>query len=269
MYLAIDVGGSKTLIAVFNAQGQIVEQFKFPTSKSYPEFLGQLADAITNKLTNQAFTACCCALPGELDRKDGVALRFGNLPWKNVPIKKDLEKIIGFLPIAIENDAKLAGLSEALNHKQYRKALYLTVSTGIGDGIIIDGKIDADFTDSEPGQMVLEYNGKLTKWEDLASGRALVAKYGKRASEISDPGIWKEFSRGLARGMIELIATLQPDVIIIGGGVGSHFDKFSTYLMAELAKLENEMVKSPPIIQATRPEEAVIYGCYEFIRQTA
>ncbi|MDB5160679.1 MAG: hypothetical protein JWO96_59 [Candidatus Saccharibacteria bacterium] len=268
MYLAIDIGGTKTLVAVFNSDGQIIEEYKVPTNKNYPDFVEELGSLIKDKVTHHNLLACCCAVPGELDRKEGIAIRFGNLPWKNTPIKKDLEKIIGHVPILIENDAKLAGLSEALSHKQYRKVLYLTVSTGIGDGIIIDGKIDADFADSEPGQMVLEYQGELRKWEDFASGRALVTKYGKRASEIEDPAIWQEFSRGLARGMIELIATLQPDVIIIGGGVGSHFEKFSPYLKSELAKLENDMVQSPPIIKAERPEEAVIYGCYEYVKQT-
>jgi glucokinase len=175
--------------------------------------------------------------------------------------------MLGHTPVLIENDAKLAGLSEAILHPRYRKVIYMTVSTGIGVGIIIDGHIDPDFADSEPGQMVLEYEGKLQKWEDFASGRALFTRYGKKASEIDDPAIWRHFSQGLARGMNELIATLQPQVIIIGGGVGTHYEKFSKYLEVELRKLENDMTSTPPIIKAKHSEEAVIYGCYQYIKQ--
>jgi len=110
-------------------------------------------------------SACCCALPGKIDRKNGVGISFGNLSWRNVPIKKDLERLLGFTQVWLEHDSSLAGLSEAeLTHGRYRKIIYLTISTGIGDGIIIDDKIDTDLADSEAGQMVLEHDGKLQKW---------------------------------------------------------------------------------------------------------
>lgn len=268
MYLAIDIGGSKTLLAVFTQDGRIVHREKFQTDKNYVQFLDQLKKIIERLSKEYKFAAACCAVPGKLDRKAGKALAEGNLPWRDVAIRDDLSATLGDTPIIIENDAKLAGLSEALLHKQYRKVLYLTLSTGIGDGIIINGIIDPDFTDSEAGQMVLEHGGELLKWEDFASGRALKATYGKKASEIDDPAIWQQYVKGLAQGIATLVATLAPDVLIIGGGVGAHFDKFGTFLRQELLKYENKMVKMPPILQAQRPEEAVIYGCYELIRQT-
>jgi len=268
MFLAIDIGGSKTLVAVFDDNGQVVEQFKFPTNKDYARFIDELKQALKEKLFAYSFSACCCAVPGQIDHDNGVALQEGNLPWqKSAPVKKDLEAILGNIPVLIENDAKLAGLSEALAHKEYKNVLYLTVSTGIGAGFIVNGHIDSALANSEPGQMVIEFDGELHKWEDIASGRALVAKYGKRASEIDDANIWHDFSKALARGMSELIAILQPEVIIVGGGVGTHFKKYSAPLSQELSKLASDMVKTPPIIQASRPEEAVIYGCYELIRQ--
>jgi glucokinase len=267
MYLAIDIGGSKTLFSVFNNEGRIIESYKVPTNKDYPKFLIELEEIITTKLSKHRFAACCCAAPGEIDRETGTVIRFGNLPWKNVHIKKELERIFIHTKIYVENDAKLAGLSEAQFHKKVRKVLYLTISTGIGDGIIIDGKIDADFADSEPGQMMLEFEGAMYKWEDLASGRALFAKYGQKASEISDPKIWRYFSKALARGMNEIIAVIQPEIIILGGGVGAHYEKFSEYLEVELKKLENDMVQTPKIVKARHAEEAVVYGCYEYIKQ--
>lgn len=267
MYLAVDIGGSKTLLAVFGKDGQLIEQFKVPTNKNYSEFLGEIEEIIKIKLNHRNFMAVCSAAPGEIDHTTGKVLRFGNLAWENIPLKKDFEKILPHTQVFLQNDAKLAGLSEALAHPKYRKVLYLTISTGIGDGIIIDGKIDTDFNDSEPGQMMIEFEGKLYKWEDLSSGRALYKKYGKRASEINDPEIWTDFSKGLARGMNELIATIQPEVIILGGGVGAHYEKFSKYLICELSKLSNDMVQTPPILKAKQAELAVVFGCYEYIRQ--
>ena len=268
MYLGIDIGGSKTLLAVFNTEGLLVDQFKVPTNKDYSAFTQELEEIITTKLKEHRFLACCVAAPGEIDHKKGTVIRFGNLNWKNIPLKSDIEKMLPHTPILIQNDAKLAGLSEAIAHPSYRKVLYLTISTGIGDGIIIDGKIDTDFADSEPGQMMIEFEGKLYKWEQLSSGKALFEHYGKRASDINEPHIWRHFSKGLARGMNELIATIQPDIIILGGGVGAHYEKFSKYLIEELGKLENDMVQTPKIIKAKRAEEAVAYGCYEYIKQT-
>lgn len=267
MYLAIDIGGSKTLFSVFNNQGQAVRSHKVPTNKNYSEFLKELKEVISSELNEYSFIACCCAAPGEIDRETGTVLRFGNLPWKNVQIKKELERIFTHTKVFVENDAKLAGLSEAQLHKNVKKVLYLTISTGIGDGIIIDDKIDPDFADSEPGQMMLEFEGTMYKWEDLASGRALFAKYGQKASEITDPKIWQHFSKALARGINQLIATLQPELIILGGGVGAHYEKFSKYLEIELKKLENEMVQTPQIVKARHAEEAVVYGCYTYIKQ--
>lgn len=270
MYLAIDIGGSKTLVAIFSEVGEIVYKNKFKTDHNYNNFLKDLQKAVDEGAERHKIRYCCCGAPGQIDRQRGIAVTFGNLPWSKVPLARDVSKLLGGLSVSLENDAKLAALSEAqLVHKKYKKVLYITISTGIGDGTIIDGKIDPDFADSEAGHMVLDHGGKLKKWEDLASGRALVEKYGKKASEINDPAIWKEFAGNIARGLDPLVAIVQPDIVIVGGGVGAHFDKFGSFLDAELKKFANKMVQIPPIMQAKRPEEAVIYGCYEYAKQNS
>ena len=261
------MGGTKTLLAAFSSGGQIKKEYKFPTPKKYQDFLDELKKAL-QEFSEYRISACCCAIPGKVDRQKGIGLVFGNLGWHNTPIKNDLARLLDHAKILVENDSNLAGLHEALiSHKKYKKVLYITVGTGIGDGIIMDGKIDPDFADSESGQMVLDYNGKLVRWEDIASGRALKKRYGKPASEIEDPKIWRQFAKDLSLGLVELVATLQPDVIIIGGGIGTHFDKYGRFLEAELKRHENPMVPMPPVIKANKPEEAVIYGCYDYIVQ--
>jgi len=266
-YLAIDVGGTKTLFAVFTSGGELVCQSKVKTAETYDQFKADLGDNI-KQLDKFSFSHACCAIPGRIDFASGVGQDFGNLPWQDVPIRSDLETILPGVKILLHNDAKLAGLSETLLLKgQYKKVLYLTISTGIGGAVITNEVIDPDFTNFEPGQMVFEHNGKMLQWEDIASGRTFMVRYGGPAAEIDDPAIWQEYVKLLTAGLEDVLANVQPDAVIIGGGVGAHFEKFKSYLESELANINNPMVPTPPLLKAQRPEEAVIYGCYDYIKQ--
>jgi predicted NBD/HSP70 family sugar kinase len=267
MFAAVDVGGTKTLVAVFDKAGTIIEQVKFPTPKMYDDFKIELGNNVA-KLSTKDFLRAVVAIPGRVDRARGVGVRFGNLPWENVPVQHDAEKIFR-APVLVENDAKLGGFSEALLLKdRFTKVLYLTISTGIGIGLIIDGKIDTQISDSGGRTILLEHHGKLTPWEEFASGKAIVARYQKRASEINDPKIWEAIVKDFSGGIIDLIAVMAPEVIVIGGGVGTHFDKFGPMLIERLKQYEIPMMPIPPILPAKHPEEAVIYGCYEYAKQS-
>ncbi len=268
MYLTIDIGGTKTLLARMKKDGKIEESIKFPTPVLYKEFLKQLTENI-EKITTGKWEVVCVAAPGKIDHKTGIAVAFGNLTWKNVPIRDDVRSITR-CHVLIENDAKLAALSEArLLETKYHKVTYLTVSTGIGGGTIINNVIDPNLEDAEVGHMLFEKDGVLVPWESFASGKAIVRRFGKLASEIDDPEVWKVISYDLAMGIIDVAANIQPDIIIIGGGVGSHFKKYGKFLNAELKKYESPMVPAPKVVAAKHPEEAVIYGCYELIKDYA
>src|SRR4051794_12131428 len=120
MFVAVDVGGTKTLVAVFDKGGKIIEEQKFPTPADYNDFKIELADTVA-KLATKVFSRVVMAIPGRLDRKHGVAIAFGNLSWVNVPVQADAERVFN-TPVIIENDSKLAALSEAvLVKKQYKK----------------------------------------------------------------------------------------------------------------------------------------------------
>lgn len=265
MYAAIDIGGTKTLVAVFDKHKNIVEQHKFPTNHDYELFKIDLAKTV-EELSTSDFLRAVVAIPGKVDRKHGYGVAFGNLPWENIHIQKDVEHIL-HCPVLIENDANLAGLGEAVELDDYvnKRVLYITVSTGIGGGYVAHGKID--FEDSEIGHMKLEHKGHLVDWEDFASGSAIFKKYGMKASDITDKDAWKLIAHNLAVGFINVIAVMTPDIIIIGGGVGSHFDKFKIQLKEQLKRYETPLFALPPIVQAKHPEEAVIFGCYEFAKQ--
>lgn len=267
MYAAVDVGGSKTLVAVFNTHGEVVERHKFPTASSYEDFILELASTV-EKLSTKDFKVAAVGLPAKIDRKHGIGLAFGNLSWKLVPIEADCEKIFN-CPVVVENDAKVAALSEAILIKdKFKKVLYVTISTGIGAGLIINGKIDPNFADMEAGQMLLEHQGKLKDWEDFGSGRAFYEKFHKRVGEVdnSDSEALYWLARNIAIGLIDLIATITPEVIVLGGGVGAHLEKFQDRLVDQLKIYENPMFTVPPILKAQRAEEAVIYGCYELAK---
>jgi predicted NBD/HSP70 family sugar kinase len=267
-YLAIDVGGTKTLFAVFDSQGNMACECKIVTPQDYEQFKIAITSEIDKLKAEFNIKYACCAIPGSIDFVNGIGLSFGNLPWSNAPIKSDLETLMPGIKVLLHNDAKLAGLSESLLlHKKYNKVLYLTISTGIGGGVIVDDVINKEFANFEPGQMLFERDGKNIKWEHLASGKALLAKYGKMASEIDDENIWKEYVGLLVPGFEDLLATIQPDVVVVGGGVGAHFEKFQPFLEEALKKINNPLVPVPPLLKAQRPEEAVIYGCYEYIVQ--
>jgi glucokinase len=267
MIATVDIGGTKVLIAVFD-NDKIVKQIKFPTPKDYNDFKIVLAENVA-KLSTKSFSKVVAAAPGKINRPTGVVEAFGNLDWRDVPIREDIESVFG-MSVHLENDAKLAALSEGLLvYPAFRKSLYVTISTGIGGGLVIDGRLDPDFLDIELGQMLFEYEGRLRDWEDFGSGRAFQEKFGHRVSETqpSDNAAWYWFSRNIAIGLTNLAATLTPEIIIIGGGAGAHLDKFKHRLDEQIKLYTNPMFIMPPIQKAQRPEEAVIYGCNDYAKQ--
>src|SRR3989344_1898514 len=145
MYIAIDLGGTKTLVGLLDHDGEVKKAVKFPTSENYQNFL-------------QEITAACMAIPGTVDRQNGIILHLGNLNWpKEIPIKADISTFLN-CPVVIENDANTAALSEALIVKDmYQKALYITISTGIGSGYVVDGKLDEALLDVEIGHNMYEH----------------------------------------------------------------------------------------------------------------
>lgn len=265
MYAAVDIGGTKTLIAVFDDARTIVEQVKFPTPPNYEDFKQDLARNVA-ELTTKAFIAGAIGIRGNVDRENGLALQDDVLAWRSAPVRDDCQQVFG-CKFALENDSKLAGLSEAMHVKDtYRKALYVTISTGIGSAFVVDGRLDPDTQDSEIGKSVYEHEGQIRQLEEFASGSAIVKKYGMRASDLDDPEAWQDISHDLAIGLLNATMAYTPEVIIIGGGVGSHFAKFKAPLLAAMQSMKPDEITLPAVIQARYPEEAVIYGCYELAK---
>jgi len=267
MYLCIDVGGTKTLIARLDDNGVIVEETKIATSKDYKEFLEDVSRELGN-FSSREFIAGAIGVPAtSIDRDKAIARKFGNLDWRDVSVAKDIEAIAG-CPMFMENDAKLGGLSEAMMVKdQYQKVLYLTISTGLGFSIIDGLKIDTSAGDGGGRILLSDEDNNYVPWESVASGHALLERFGQMAKDIDDPAIWQQFSADIAEGLIRLVAIFQPEVIIIGGSVGNYFYKFADFLKKDLEGYNLPLIKMPALKGADRADQAVIYGCYDYVKQ--
>lgn len=267
MYLAIDIGGTKTLVACLDKYGAIVEQHRFLTPPTYSTFIRELARIVDN-LSTKDFVYAGVAVPGLIDRTTGVGVACGNLPWRNVPIMRDISRL-AHCPAVVENDANLAGLSEALLlQSKFDRVLYITISTGIGTGIIIDQEIDPDFADTEGGHIILEHHGRRQMWERFASGSAIVRRFGKRAQDIHDVKTWRIIAKDIATGVMDLIAVIQPEVIIFGGSVSNYYKQFEPYLKENLEHFATPLTPVPTLRKAQRPDEAVIFGCYHLAKRS-
>ena len=269
MYLGIDIGGTKTLVATLSDSGEITQSRRFPSSHDYDRFLSDL-DENLKQLTLEDGYRACAGVAGLLDRRAGTVHALGNLPWHDKPIRDDISKLIGGTELIIENDSRLAGLSEAqLVKDTYRDVLFMTVSTGIGGAFVQAGRIARALQDTEMGKMPLWHDGKYVHWEDFAGGRGVVSRFHKKADEITDPADWREIGKNLAHGLGAVCSVLQPEVIILGGSVGKHADSYSPFIMEFLAEHLHPVVRQPKaILPARRPDDAVVYGCYDLAKQT-
>ena len=264
MYLGVDIGGTNTRVASLNDDGVILQRLQLTTPKSYEQFLEALRQT-TKELEPRDFRAGCVGVPGRIDRTQGTVVHMGNLPWEHVPLQADVVRTFN-CPIILEHDGPLGALSESMLLPPDKRILYVTISTGIGVGLVDHRKIVAEMSDSEGGQMLLQYHGKRAKWESFASGRAIVQRFGKKAADIDDARVWSRIAHDLAQGFIELIAVMQPEIIVAGGSVGRYFDRFKEALVREVAEYHNPLVPLPTFQAAQRPDDAVIYGCYDLAK---
>lgn len=262
MIVAVDTGGTKTLVALLTREGEIIDKTTFQTPKNQDEYVMHVRDTLDKRYGNKAVEAVSIALPGMI--KDGVATWCGNLEWRDFDAKTTFEGVLGNAPVFIENDANLAGLAEARALYPIPKSvLYVTISTGIGTGIITYGRIDPALQQSEGGFMLVEFKGAVQKWEDFASGSTIREVFGY-ARDIHSRDVWDQIADRISRGFLAIIPLLQPDAIILGGSIGTYFPKYEAELHHLLRQHLPAHIPLPPFFQATHPEEAVVYGGYHY-----
>ncbi len=193
LIVGVDVGGTKVAGGLMNAKGRLVKSLVIPTqaSQGFRASFGQVLRLI-ERLIHEAggkgnvLGIGLCA-PGPLDIRSGIILKAPNLPgWVKVPVVEKLEKRFQ-LPTKLENDANAAGLAEVLFGAAagYRHIFYVTVSTGIGTGIIINKRIyhGKNGAAGEGGHVTIDYRspyrcscGSLGCIEALAAGPGMARR---------------------------------------------------------------------------------------------
>ena len=267
MIIAVDTGGTKTMVARFSDDGLLLQSTKFPSPKPVDEYIATVSENIRLVAAGEPITLISMALPGVI--RDGIAEWCVNLGWEHVPIHNLMQEQFPGVQILIDNDANLAGLASMRRLDPIpRCGLYITIGTGIGTALILEGKLHDALRDCEGGHMLLEYKGTLVEWEDIASGRAFSALFGTLSDETPLEA-WPEIAKRISVGLRTLVAFVQPDVVVIGGGVGAYTDTFSPVLFGLLAESLPASITPPQIIAAPHPEETVVYGCYDNARAAA
>ena len=268
LIVGIDIGGTKVAGGLVDRRGRLVYSRIVPTlaekgfKASSQQILRLIERMIRRAGGKQSVEGIGMCAPGPLNPKTGMVIDAPNLSgWRNIPLARIVERRFG-LPAKVENDANAAGLAEVLFGAAagYRDVFYVTVSTGIGTGIIIDKKIyhGKNGVAGEGGHVSIDYHspyrcscGSLGCIEALAAGPAMARRARVRLEqEHSVPSLLRDLTRGelsrvtpemiedaarahdaVAQSIIEetgfylgvwlagMIALLDPDVLVIGGGV--------------------------------------------------
>lgn len=262
MYLCIDIGGTKTLIALMNDRRKILHSFRFATVKDQNSFFDLLISEIRANFSTNNIKAISVAVPGPT--QNNKILWLGNLPWTDFNLTSQLQDTFK-APVFLENDANLAGLAEA--EKLPGLTIYLTLSTGIGGSVLRDGNIDPSHHNFEPGHDKYNYGGNHLEWEDFSSAKAVSHHYGKPTSEIKKKDTWVAISCRIATGLHSIIATLEPTTIILGGPLGLELKKYRKPLEKQLSVALPTGVPMPQLLTAKYKNESTIYGCYLYAKR--
>ena len=261
MYLCVDVGGTKTLIALIDNKGKLLHSIKFLTNENQTKFYQALLQQIKVNFVLSGVKAISVAMPGIV--KNNRATWLGNLPWYDFDIAKKLKKDFG-LPVYVENDATLAALAEARGAKG--RSLYFTFSTGIGGGVIEDGAIVKRYSTFEPGHIEYVYEGKKAEWEDLAAASAIHNKLKKLVSDVTTPEEWDEIVSRMLLGLIPLTTSIKPARIIFGGPLGLQLNSYRYKLRKELTAKLPAKTTVPRLLVAKYGHFSTIYGCYYYAK---
>jgi len=233
MYVGIDIGGTKILAASSPTGHSMKRSQKIATPENPRATVDAIVDLVHQVSGGRAIASLGVSCPGPIDADRGVVVEAGNLGWKNVPLKRLLEKRL-HVNVTLENDAACGGIAEARLGAgiNFQHVLYITISTGIGTSLLVDGQLYRGSRNLEGGHITVQKDGpkcscgKLGHFEAIASGKAIKRDFGKYAYEIKDKPTWDKIAANMAVGIASLSATLAPDVVILAGGVSVHWVRF-------------------------------------------
>ena len=258
LYVGADLGGTKISAVLANERGQVLRRdYRSTDAGSGPQaVVARLVEAIRAAMGADPIVAVGIGSAG-LCTRDGVISTSPNLPgWKDVPLRDLVQRELG-IATYLGNDANVAALGEHYfgAGRGVRNLVYVTVSTGIGGGVIVDGRLmtGASGTAGEIGHMVIDPDGPQCPcgqrgcWEALASGTAIARAAAARLSAGADSpdlsgdsaltptavgvaaaaragdslaqDVLRQASYYLGVGLVNLVHIFNPELIILGGGV--------------------------------------------------
>lgn len=268
--IGVDLGGTNLRTALVSQNGDVADKVKEPTraSDGHAKVVQKLIENIKLQQDRALrdgikIAAVGVGAPGVIHAETGVVVKSPNFPdWNNLPLKKELEIALA-LPVSIENDANAAALGE-----QWRGAgrglasmIFLTLGTGVGGGIVLDGRIwpGADGMAGEIGHMTIIPDGRKCGCgntgclEMYASSRGIVMTYQERSARLQvitseeiyqaardgdalAGDVMNDMGRLLGIGIANLINIFNPEMIVIGGGVKDAWPLFMEAVREEIKK---------------------------------
>ena len=304
--LGVDVGGTKVAVGLVDHNGRILAQGRKPmvangTAEAGLQAVADAIDSLTSSLPGGIHSIGICA-PGPLDPKSGVVLNPPNLPcWRNFPLAEKVRSRY-HVPVRVDNDANAAALAETRwgAARGFRYVFYATIGTGIGSGIVFDGRIYHGNTGSagEGGHVSIDYRGPVCNCgkrgciEILAAGPAIGARARTRLSSESSRSLILELANGnisvvtselvgkaytagdpLAREILQetveiltpwlgnIVDLLDPDVLVMGGGVAAMLQPFFDEIKKRLPDwCVNPRASEIPLLMAHYGADAGIAG---------
>jgi glucokinase len=264
----LDIGGTKIAASV-GRDAAIGPVRREPTPSASP--LTALRGLIETVMEGKLPEAIAISAPGPFDRQRGVLLNPPGMPasWHGLDLAHQLGQRFD-CPVVVENDANCAALAEARlgAGAGSRTVAYWTVSTGIGSGIVQDGRLVVGRHDTEGGHMVLWpgwlggppcHCGGVGCLEALASGRAIARRYGVAAEHLTDPDAWVEIGRWIGLATVNVTTLHDPDVVVFGGGVCVNWQRFAPSLL-ETVERYLRLQPRPEIVLGILGEERSLLG---------
>jgi len=308
-YIGVDVGGTKVAAGLVNAAGEIAHPTRTPMAPTDAAAgLAAVISAINavraatdlNPKSHQLVSGIGICAPGPLDPNTGIVVNPPNLPgWRNFPLAAEVSKAYR-VPVRVDNDGNAAALAEAVwgAGRGYRNVFCATIGTGIGTGIVFDGRIYHGRTGAagEGGHMTIDYRGprcgcgKLGCIEALASGPAIarrasekiaagrrswIAEQAAHGGHITSEMVGRAYAGGdlLAKEVLQETATflavwlgnivdlLDPDVMILGGGAATMLQPFLREIQDQLPTwCVNSHAQEIPLVTAHYGADAGIAG---------
>lgn len=313
-FVGIDLGGMSAKAALFDENGGMSAQCVVPTAagdgfEKTADKLAELARQAAKDVGFGKVKAVGVASPGVVDSGSGRVLRWSNFAWEDVPLGEAMEKRTG-KPAFVLNDANAAALGEQRfgSASGYKSSILITLGTGVGGGIVIDGKLVEGYmgAGAEIGHMTIRENGEKCScgrrgcFERYASATALIAQTKKKMDKFPKSKLWqiagskenvdgktafegmrrgdkaateviRKYVGYLAEGIADFVNILRPEAVLIGGGIAEAGEALFTPLrraVDERSYVASDIVPLQ-IVGAALGNKAGMYGAYAFAKEAA